>query len=61
MYEKLLTNPDEKVEGTVKELADKYGLTILEMAGFLDGINDSLVNDNQSKQWMRIWGKSCFR
>ena len=23
VYEKLLTNPDEKVEGTVKELADK--------------------------------------
>ena len=42
----LQTNSDEKVEGTVKELADKYGLTILEMAGFLDGINDSLVNDN---------------
>ena len=46
VYEKLLTNPDEKVEGTVKELADKYGLTILEMAGFLDGINDSLVTPN---------------
>ena len=25
VYEKLLTNPDEVVEGTVKELADKYG------------------------------------
>ena len=24
VYEKLLTNPDEKVEGTVKELAEKY-------------------------------------
>ena len=24
VYEKLLTNPDEVVEGTVKELADKY-------------------------------------
>ena len=46
VYEKLLTNPDEKVEGTVKELADKYGLTILEMAGFLDGINDSLKIPN---------------
>ena len=43
VYEKLLTNPDEVVEGTVKELADKYGLSILEMAGFLDGINESLV------------------
>ena len=29
----------KKVEGTVKRIADKYGLTILEMAGFSDGIN----------------------
>ena len=42
VYEKLLTNPDEKVEGTVKELADKYNLSVMEMTGFLDGINDSL-------------------
>ncbi len=46
VYEQLLTNPDEVVEGTVKELAEKYKLTILEMAGFLDGINDSLVTPN---------------
>ena len=46
VYEQLLTNPDEVVEGTVKELADKYQLTILEMAGFLDGINDSLIEPN---------------
>ena len=46
VYEKLLTNPDEVVEGTVKELADKYELSTLEMAGFLDGINDSLVTPN---------------
>ena len=46
VYEKLLTNPDEKVEGTVKELADKYGITVMEMTGFLDGINDSLVEAN---------------
>ncbi len=46
VYEKLLVNPDEVVEGTVKELADKYGLSTLEMAGFLDGINDSLVTPN---------------
>ena len=43
VYEKLLTNPDEKVEGTVKELAEKYDLSIMDMTGFLDGINDSLV------------------
>ncbi len=46
VYEKLLTNPDEIVEGTVKELADKYELSLLEMAGFLDGINDSLKKPN---------------
>ena len=46
VYEKLLTNPDEKVEGTVKELADKYELTVMEMTGFLDGINDSLKVKN---------------
>lgn len=46
VYEQLLSNPDEAVEGTVKELADKYNLDILEMTGFLDGINDSLVAPN---------------
>ncbi|MBQ8278294.1 MAG: SEC-C domain-containing protein [Roseburia sp.] len=46
VYEQLLTNPDEVVEGTVKELAEKYELDILEMTGFLDGINDSLVAPN---------------
>ncbi len=46
VYEKLLSNPDEKVEGTVKELAEKYQLSIMEMTGFLDGINDSLIQKN---------------
>lgn len=46
IYEKLLTNPDEKVEGTVKELAEKYDVSILDMTGFLDGINDSLIEKN---------------
>ena len=46
VYEKLLENPDERVEGTVKELAEKYNLSILEMAGFLDGINESLIQEN---------------
>ena len=41
-----MTNPDEVVEGTVKELAEKYNLSVLEMAGFLDGINESLVTPN---------------
>ena len=46
VYEQLLTNPDEVVEGTVKELAEKYKLSIMDMTGFLDGINDSLVTPN---------------
>ncbi len=46
VYEKLLTNPDEAVEGTVKELAEKYELSIMDMTGFLDGINDSLIEPN---------------
>lgn len=46
IYAQLLQNPDETVEGTVKELAEKYGVSIMTMTGFLDGINDSLVNAN---------------
>ena len=43
VYEKLLSDPDTEVKGTVKELAEKYGLSVMEMTGFLDGINESLV------------------
>ena len=46
IYEQLLDAPDTEVTGTVKELAEKYGMDLLWMAGFLDGINDSLVNPN---------------
>ena len=46
VYEQLLENPDEVVEGTVRELADKYELDIMAMTGFLDGINDSLITPN---------------
>ena len=46
VYEKLLAEPDTEVKGSVKELAEKYGLSVMEMTGFLDGINDSLVTPN---------------
>ena len=42
IYEQILSNPTEVVEGTVKELAEKYNTEILIMTGFLDGINESL-------------------
>lgn len=46
IYEQLLDNPKEEVKGTVKELAEKYSIDVLAMAGFLDGINDSLLTPN---------------
>ncbi len=42
IYEQILSNPAEAVEGTVKELAEKYDTEVLIMTGFLDGINESL-------------------
>ena len=46
IYEKLLDDPDNVVTGTVKELAEKYEIDIMSMTGFLDGINDSLIEKN---------------
>lgn len=46
IYAELLKNPDEEVKGTVKELAEKYDVDIMTMTGFLDGINESLVEAN---------------
>ena len=46
IYEKLLETPDVVEKGTVRELADKFGISVMEMTGFLDGINDSLIEKN---------------
>jgi len=46
IYKDILSHPDEPVSGTVKALAKKYGVDILTMTGFLDGINDSLKKPN---------------
>ncbi|MBR6237577.1 MAG: SEC-C domain-containing protein [Lachnospiraceae bacterium] len=46
IYSELLKTPDKEVKGTVKELAEKYGIELKYMVGFLDGINDSLVKPN---------------
>ncbi len=46
IYAEILKNPDEAVSGTVKELADRFGVSIMTMTGFLDGINDSLKEPN---------------
>ena len=46
IYAELLKTPDEEVKGTVKELAEKFGVDIMTMTGFLDGINDSSKEAN---------------
>ena len=46
IYAQLLENPDEEVKGSVSALAKKYGIDVETMTGFLDGINDSLVEPN---------------
>ena len=50
VYEKLLTNPDEKVEGTVKELAEKYDLSIMDMTESMT----ALLSRIRSIRWKRI-------
>lgn len=44
VYEKLLSDPGVVVEGTVAELAEKFDMDVTTFVGYLDGINDSLVN-----------------
>lgn len=46
IYEQLLSEPDVKVKGTVKELAEKYEVPVMTMVGFLDGIDESLIVPN---------------
>lgn len=46
IYQQLIAAPEEVVSGTVQELADKYGMELNYMVGFLDGINESLKEPN---------------
>ncbi|MGF6989236.1 uncharacterized protein YecA (UPF0149 family) [Lachnospiraceae bacterium PM6-15] len=46
IYAELLEEPDTEVKGTVKELAKKFGQKPITMMGFLDGINESLKEEN---------------
>ena len=46
IYEQILETPDKAVTGTVKELAEKFKVETIIMAGFLDGINESLKEAN---------------
>lgn len=46
IYEKILAQPDKVWEGTVSELAKEFDMQLSYFVGFLDGINDSLINPN---------------
>lgn len=46
IYKKLLANPDKVWEGTVEDLAKEFDTDLKYFAGFLDGINDSLITPN---------------
>lgn len=46
MYQKLLVEPEKYAKGTVKALAELFQVDMMTMTGFLDGINDSLVEKN---------------
>lgn len=46
VYEELLSDPDVVVTGTVAELAERFHMDVMNMVGFLDGINESLKEPN---------------
>ena len=41
IYKALLSDPDTEVSGTVKELAEKYKITVMTMTGFSDGTQNA--------------------
>ena len=45
IYEHILEHPSEVIEGSVKELAERFNISIENMTGFLDGINESLKGE----------------
>lgn len=45
IYESILENKDNKVEGTPAQLAEKYDIDAVTFIGFLDGINSSLEDE----------------
>ena len=44
VYNQLLSNVEEVVEGTIAELGKRFNMSEVEFLGFVDGINTSLVN-----------------
>ena len=45
IYESILNSKNTKLEGTVKDLAESFGMDSVTFSGFLDGINTSLTEE----------------
>lgn len=45
IYEHILSNPKEKLNGSIKSLSEQFNMSCIEIAGFLDGINTSLKSE----------------
>ena len=46
IYTEVLSHPDVKLTGTLKELAEKFGVSEVIFEGFVDGAVQSLVDEN---------------
>jgi preprotein translocase subunit SecA len=44
IYTKILANHNNEIKGNLKDLANEYGTSTIFFMGFIDGINESLVN-----------------
>lgn len=51
IYSDILDRPSEKMTGTLKELAEKYGVRPVIFMGFLDGIDSSIKKSNDFKNF----------
>lgn len=51
IYTKILDNPSKKVSGTLKELTCEFQADPIIFMGFLDGINASLINNQDFKSF----------
>lgn len=45
IYEYILSNPDEVIEGTIGELGKRFKMDDVEFVGFVDGINTSISEE----------------
>ena len=50
IYSDILDHPQEKMTGTIGELAEKYDVRPIIFMGFLDGINESIVTPNDLEE-----------